>query len=243
MNCPQYRRSLLANPQQIDADMRRHAAGCADCTGYTLQLRKFEERLQRAFRVTVDADRAGRDSNLKPARPWMLQALRGQASPIRWLAMAASVVVAVVIVGSLWLGAAERSLAADVVGHMSGEPDAWLPTDRAVPTARLDAVLLEAKLHLRADAGLVTYANSCLFRGHQVPHLVVQTATGPITVMVLTHEAARLSMHFDEGGYQGLILPVPHHGSIALLERGSAIDPETVNSVAAKVRGALDWRS
>jgi hypothetical protein len=242
MNCAQYRRSLLANPRQIDTDMRLHAAGCPACTGYALQVRKFEDRLQRAFRVAVEARSGSRGSDVKPARPWVLRSSPGRASPMRWLALAASVVVAVVVVASLWLGASERSLAADVVGHMSEEPDAWLPTDRAVPAGQLEAVLLDAKLRLRADAGLVTYANSCSFRGHQVPHLVVQTASGPVAVMVLTHEAARIPMHFDEGGYRGLIVPLPHHGSMALLEQGSAIDGETVDAMASKVRRALDWR-
>ena len=40
-----------------------------------------------------------------------------------------------------------------------------------------------------AGAGLVSYANSCVFRGHHVPHLVVQTEAGPVTVMVLVHES------------------------------------------------------
>jgi hypothetical protein len=101
--------------------------------------------------------------------------------------------------------------------------------------------LAESHVRLKANAGLVSYANSCLFRGHQVPHLVVQTDAGPVTVMVLTHESARTSMRFDEHGYRGMIMPIPGHGSIAVLERGPTADMNTMERVAAKVLGAIDW--
>jgi hypothetical protein len=58
--------------------------------------------------------------------------------------------------------------------------------------------------------------------------------------MILTHEAALTAIHFDEGGYRGMIIPLPHHGSMAVLERGAAIDMETLKSVAAQVQSALD---
>ena len=67
----------------------------------------------------------------------------------------------------------------------------------------------EPKLRLKPDAGVVSYASSCTFRGYKVPHLVVQTASGPVTVMVLVHEAVRHATQFDEQGYRGTIVPVP----------------------------------
>jgi hypothetical protein len=105
----------------------------------------------------------------------------------------------------------------------------------------LDQVLGESHVRLKGGAGLVSYANSCLFRGHHVPHLVVQTDSGPVTVMVLPHESAWSSTRFDEDGYRGIIVPVPGHGSIAVLERGPATGMAEVQDVASKVLAALDW--
>jgi hypothetical protein len=154
--------------------------------------------------------------------------------------MAASLVVAL-LVGTLWLGAPHASLAADVVTHMAGEPEAWARTDVAVPAADLTAVLAEAHMRLRPDAGMVSYAQSCLFRGHHVPHLVVQTDMGPVTVMVLVHEHVTAARMFDEGGYRGTIVPVPGHGSIAVLVKGEEGDLAQVESVAARVKDAIVW--
>ena len=159
----------------------------------------------------------------------------------RAFAVAASVFAAVVVAGSLWLGVPRPSLAADVVEHMAEEPNAWARTQLPVPPPRLDRVLSESHVRLKSDAGLVTYANSCPFRGHVVPHLVVQTDAGPVTVMVLSHESVRAATEFDEQGYRGEIVPVPHHGSLAVLQRGPGTDLKAVQGVAARVLGAIEW--
>ena len=38
-----------------------------------------------------------------------------------------------------------------------------------------------------------------------VPHLVVQTEMGPVTVMVLVHESVAKPVPFEEQGYRGVI--------------------------------------
>jgi hypothetical protein len=93
---------------------------------------------------------------------------------------------------------------------------------------------------LTPAAGLVSYASSCEFRGHRVPHLVVQTDQGPVTVMVLVHETTPRAATFDEAGYRGVILPVADHGSIAVLSQ-DRIDSTAIQRVAARVLGALVW--
>jgi len=234
---------MLAEPSNDDAELRRHLATCPECTRYAEQLRRFEGRLDRALRVEMNPPllehrvvtplRAARP---RGARPW-------DPPHRRWLAAAASVLLGTAIAVSLWLAAPGRSLAADVVQHMAEEPNAWARTEIPVPEPRLDQVLIDSHVRFRLSAGLVSYANSCLFRGHRVPHLVVQTDSGPVTVMVLTHEALRSAMRFNEQGYRGVIIPVRGHGSLAVLERGPDTDIKTVEAVAARVQSALDWTS
>ncbi len=78
---------------------------------------------------------------------------RGDAAraPRRWLALAASVLFGAVIVGGVWLTLPQSSLAAAVVAHMAGEPEAWRRTDVAVPDAGIGrrAEGLEAALEAR----------------------------------------------------------------------------------------------
>ena len=239
MDCSRCRSALLANPHDDRAEVQDHVKSCSECSLYSQRLKIFEGRLGRALRVPLPARAAGAEL---PAPAVAARSVRPR--PRRGvLAAAASVLLGALIAGGLWLGAPGRSLASDVVGHMAEEPAAWSRTDRAVPPAGLDRVFAASHLALKSDAGLVSYANSCEFRGHLVPHLVVQTDVGPVTVMVLTEESVRGSVRFDEHGYRGIILPVPGHGSIAVLERGTAIDGNTMQAVARRVVGALDWRS
>ena len=155
--------------------------------------------------------------------------------------MAASVLLAVVVAGGLWLSAPGPSLAADVVTHMRGEPQAWRRTDLPVPDSQLETVLRDSHLRLGSGTGIVSYANSCSFRGHQVPHLVVQTEAGPVTVMVLVHEQVSKPVQFDEQGYRGVIVPVAGHGSLAVLTRGPAADLQTIEHIAHRVLDSILW--
>ncbi len=235
MNCAQYRRAVLADPRDPNPELRLHRDGCSACLEYTDRLLRFEGRLERAMHVTVPAHGAAKVVPLRAASPRVLKARRG------WLAMAASVLIAVVVAGSLWLAEPHASLAADVVAHMAGEPQAWARTDIPVPPPELAQALRETHVRLDPKAGMVSYARSCLFRTHHVPHLVVQTEMGPVTVMVLAHESVSKSERFDEQGYHGVILPVPGHGSLAVLARGQNPDPEMLKQIASRVQDALVW--
>jgi hypothetical protein len=225
---------MMADPRDTDPQLREHRETCHDCNLFTEGLLRFESSLGRALHVGVPADDAA-TPRFKAAPPALrLSNRRG------WLAMAASVLMAVVVAGVLWVAGPGSSLAADVVTHMGGEPDAWR-TQAPVQGSDLEAVLRNTHLRLSENAGPVSYAASCEFRGHHVPHLVIQTGAGPVTVMVLVHESVPKPVRFDEGGYRGVIMPVAGHGSLAVLTRGSSTDIKTVEAIAARVQGSITW--
>jgi hypothetical protein len=240
---------MLADPRDTDAQLREHRAGCRECTLYSDQLLQFESRLERALRMAVpvqpeSATHTEASMNAPaPADVVPLRAKSSRSSVYRkgWLAMAASVLLAVVVAAALWVAAPGPSLAADVVTHMQGEPGAWRRTETPVPDSALLDVLRDSHLRLGAGAGMVSYASSCEFRGHHVPHLVMQTESGPVTVMVLVHEQVARPSQFDEQGYRGVIVPVAGHGSLAVLTRGRATDIKTVENIAGRVLDSIAW--
>jgi hypothetical protein len=225
-----YRSAILANPHDADPELQAHRAQCPECQAFTKKLLRFEARLERALRVDVASTADVLPFKRKP-KP---------AAPRRWMALAASVLLGVSIAAGIWVTLPERSLAADVVAHMAGEPGAW-HTVAAVPNPELNAVLQRADMRLKPGAGIVSYAQSCEFRGHVVPHLVVQRPLGPVTVMVLEHENVRSATDFDEQGYRGTIVPIPGHGSIAVLMRGPGVKRAEVEQIAAQVRDSILW--
>jgi len=239
MDCTRYREAMMARPHDPDPALAEHRESCHDCNLFTDRLLLFESRLERALGVAFPDTTADRVVPLRAKSPQSGERL--PATRKGWLAMAASVLVAFVVAGGLWLGIPGQSLAADVVAHMREEPQAWRRTDVPVPDATLQDVLRDSHVRLADGAGIVSYANSCRFRGHQVPHLVIQTESGPVTVMVLAHESVPKSVRFDEQGYRGVIVPVAGHGSLAVLTRGAATDPKTVEHIAHRVLDSIVW--
>jgi hypothetical protein len=239
-DCAHYRRALLAQPHDADPALHEHLATCRDCTLFAERVLRFESELLRALRVEPLSK--GPPRVRAPVVPLRAKRPRGVLGfRTGWPAMAAAVLMAVVVAGGLWLGVPRQSLAADVVTHMYGEPQAWRRTDEPVPGAALQSVLRDSHLRLAAGAGVVSYASSCGFRGHRVPHLVIQTESGPVTVMVLVHEDAAKPVQFDEQGYRGVIVPVAGHGSLAVLTRGPATDFGTIVEIGHRVLDAIIW--
>lgn len=225
-----YQRALLADPSLSDPQLIAHRDSCAQCRAFTDRVLGFEDKLARALQVPLTA---GAD-----ILPFPRRNIRTHSR--RWIALAASLLISVGVVSGFWLAAPRSTLAAEVVAHMAEEPDAW-NTHVAVPGAQLLAVLRNANMSLDPGAPTVSYANSCDFRGHVVPHLVVQTSQGPVTVMVLVHEHVSQATDFDEQGYRGTIVPVPQHGSLAVLMRTSTATPATIDAIANQVKSAIIW--
>jgi hypothetical protein len=135
----------------------------------------------------------------------------------RLFALAASIAAALVGAFTLWLSRPPESLAAEIVTHVEGEPGSWYKT-QPVSADRLAAVLRKSGVKLGTGMDPVVYANSCWFRGHFVPHFVVTTKQGPVTVMILLNEKAAAAQQFKEDGYTGLLVPA-RTGSVAVISR------------------------
>lgn len=229
MNCSDVRFALEADPGTTDEGVAAHLHQCSECAGYARELQAFDRSLRSALEVPVPpALPIALDSvvDLRPAR---------RRSFVGQLALAASVAAVAVVAGLLWVSFPRTSLAAAVVGHMAHEPTAW-STTRPLPASRVEDVLGRRDVSLRPGAVDVTYAQACWFRGRFVPHLVVQTSSGPVTLMVLTHEPVIARSAFEEGGYHGVLVPAPH-GSLAVLGRGDT----DVAAAAARALSALEY--
>lgn len=150
-------------------------------------------------------------------------------------AVAASLIV--VLVGALaWLLNPRDTFAAQVIEHVNGEAFSLVRTSQATDPAELADILSRSGIQLKPDAMLVSYAASCQFRGHKVPHLVVQTDRGPVTVLVLADETiGGKSNRIDEDGFEGVVVPAPRGSLVVLGQDGD------VASVAATVLNALDY--
>lgn len=226
MNCLDFRRRVGAEPFAADAELEAHRRECPACARYQDELRAMDTLIARS--LAVDAAR------IRKPHPAVSPASAAPRRP-RWLALAASIVIGLSVGLALWISSPRPSLAREVIGHVAHEPAAMTATMPIAP-ATLAEVLDPEGTQLRPGIGDVTYATRCVFEGHVVPHLVVRTPQGPVTVLLLRHRNVSKPVRLAEQGYAGVVLPAPH-GSIAIVSR----DQKDLEAVARRVFEAVDW--
>jgi hypothetical protein len=253
MRCEEFRQRLDSDPGADFPGRSAHAAACGDCARYAAEAAVFERRLAAALAVDVPdfpidlpedghADGGAGDGDkvvsLDGRRGGHGARWRGLPA---WAGVAAALALAVTL--ALQFGTGPRqldssALAAEVIEHMAHEPFSRVVTDEAVPGGQLSQVLAPAVSRLDADrVGLVTYAKTCPINGRDVPHLVVQGADGPVTLILMAGEKLDAPVPLEGDGFHGVMLPVGE-GSIAVIgETG-----QSVEDVTESVRNAVDWQ-
>ena len=220
MTCDDARLLIGADPGAATAVLEEHLATCAACARYRDEMRGLDADIRRALERPPDI-----------ARPRS----GGQPLPWRRWALAASVVLATFAMLGVWLLRPSDTLAREVVAHVQAEPQSWLATQH-VSAQGITQALRAAGIVLDTTSDKIMYAQSCWFRGHYVPHLVIQTARGPATVLILRHEQVRARRTFQEAGMTGVIVPA-EQGSIAVLTRGAG----DLDDIAGQMRHDVHW--
>jgi Protein of unknown function (DUF3379) len=237
MNHNEARLLIGAEPEATpSAELSEHLAGCAECAEFQREMVTLDANIRRALGQGPAGSRAAAPvasvTPITTARP----ARREKPANVwsGW-ALAASFAVASVLV--IWALRPSDTLAHDIVAHVEYESDSW-SRKQPVSPATVSDTLAKAGVALDMSSDKVMYARTCLFRGHLVPHLVVSTSRGPVTVLVLPDEKVARQTDFHEDGMTGVITPAPH-GSLAVLAQGS----ENIDEVAQQVQASVRWLS
>lgn len=226
MNCQEFRRALGADPHHDSIEARAHRALCPACEQYAQEMLRLNGLIKRALTVPV------------PEHKQFAAPAGDVQSNTRWYAMAASVVLAVgIALSAVWfLGFPRESLASQVVAHLAHEPYAMTTTEARVSAEVLDSALRAKGLKLTQPMNDVSYVQSCVLRGRFVPHLVVQTEQGPVTLMLLVEEHIKKTERFTEAGHLGVLVPTKKGGMAVI-----ANDIMLAERVADRVQAAIDW--
>ena len=227
MNCLEFRRTIGAEPGLEAPALVAHREVCPACARFQREMQDMDRLLGRAMRVPLDK---GSDPSMSPRRD-----KEGSDPRSRWWAMAASLVAGVIVAAALWVSWPEPSLASEVFDHAAHEPEAWIRTGQ-VAGPEVAKVLDASGARLRPEAGTVTYARRCFVDGHWVPHLVVQTEAGPVTVFLLGHREVSGETRLEGEGYEAIVLPAPR-GSIAVVGR----EVPGLDAVARQVFASVEW--
>ena len=220
MNCEDFRQNLLAAPDDMNDAMASHMEACEPCQGVASQMLAMDTVLREAMQVEVPQN-LGQTIMLQK----ILQRKRRVNIPL--FAMAATILLGVGFATGSWLGRANTTELTDaLIAHVEHEPLLLRPSTDVVEFQRVSNVLQQANVNLRADIGRVRHVGLCLFNGKKVPHLVVTTQNGPVTVMLLPDETVDSVQSFDNGVFSGVIVP-NGRGAIAIIG-GDSSDIEPV---------------
>jgi hypothetical protein len=214
--CRHARIAIGGEPHALPPEVSAHLTTCAACRQFHAETIAMDGRVRAALELPL--------AKFRKAAP----------APSRRIALAASVALATLVGGGLWLWSPGSALASEVVEHVSHEGGSWARQE-VVSAATLAGVLQKAGVQFDTSMPVI-YASPCPFRGRVSPHLVVQTANGPMTVMLLAHQKVSARQEFSEEGYRGVLLPAGE-GSIAVLTQGG----EVPDAVATQVVNGVRW--
>lgn len=241
-----------ADPGATSTGLTEHLAGCVECTQFQHEMITLDAQIRLALEQGPLGAKSGAgdgsNGHAEHTHAAAVEATSASVTPIsaasrsrgptrkktwsRW-ALAASVAVASMLV--VWLLRPSESLAHDVVEHVEYESGSWTSHEQISP-ADVKEALAKAGAELDMSSDKIMYAHSCVFHGHVVPHLVVTTPSGPVTVMVLSEEHVAKRIAFHEDGMSGVITPAPH-GSLAIIMQGN----ENMDAVAQNVQQSIHW--
>ena len=231
MNCEDYKESIATDPSWNGGE--EHLSGCAACQGYRDDMRALDRRIERALLLRVP------ELNVPELDTENVVALPGRRriTTPAWFAVAATVVIAAFI-GVRMAGndVTYPSLADEIVAHLDHEPRALKVTDKPVSDRALARVVPASIAEMNHEAGLITYARTCVINGKKIPHLVIQGEFGPVTILLMPDEMIDGAVQIDGQSINGVILPVGS-GSVAIIGQ----DEENLGNIKQSVVNSVSW--
>jgi len=194
MNCLEFRRTILADPRRPGAEAEVHGAACAACREFLARSLEDEVELDRALRVAVPEGLQGR----------VLRRARVTRTRLRWLALAASVVVATTL-AVFWPRDDALALAGiDFVMFEEAQSIAdAAPTDWTV----LAAAARDMGVSLPQALGEMRYICVYPLPAGAAHHLLVKTPLGKLTLLLIPDRATATRAAGAAYGFNAAVLP------------------------------------
>ena len=236
MNCEAYREAVAADPSATfeGAD---HAAACEACAAFTAEMQALDAKIASALAIEVPELAMPELDPVEEDNVVNLPFIRNR-KVLDWIGIAAGFALAAVI-GVQLFGTPPDSgltLEEEILAHLEHEPYAFDETENPVPEARFSRVVNPSVGTMDRNIGLITYAQSCIINGKEVPHLVMQGANGPITLLLMPDEMVDMARTFMGEGVSGVILP-HGEGSIAIIGEND----KAIGEIENRVRESVEW--
>lgn len=213
MDFSEFLRRLGAEPRSTDPELRAARDQSPEFEAAASEAERFEAELERALRLEAPADLLDELAAIG-AKP--------QASK-RWLpmAVAASLLVAVGAAGVAWkMNRSWDSVEAYVIDHYRHDGPQVVAMAQAVEAEVVQRFLADFEVSAEPPlADIVGVIKYCPTPGGKGVHMVLNTNSGPITLIYMPGTAVsdHKSITFD--GVEAMLVELPH-GSAAIIGNG-----------------------
>ena len=218
MNCDEFEKLLLEDPQRTDALFHQHRHQCAHCQRYFEEIAAFDRKLADSFEHEVDADfLQGLEQQLvvKAGRQRRMKKLR--------FAAAASLVLVFTAAFFTYHLHLQRSLPEFVLAHIDHEIE-YLDSTITVNPAYLDHLLDRFNARYLTVLNEITYAERCWMKTGYGLHLIFRGSDGPVTLLLMPSESSETPQLVQSDRFQGKIYRL-QQGSFAVVgEPGEPIE-------------------
>jgi hypothetical protein len=237
MECLEFRRRLAAEPGSRDPEFLAHRDGChAGCTESWWRAQRLERQLRNVLQSANTPEDLGERVLLAQAT-----SLRGRARHRRQtgLALAASLLVALVVAGYAWnLRPADGGpLAGMAIAHVRSEAFSLTMT-RPIDAAQMRPVFAKRGVVLRDVPAHAVFAADCRVGPYRAVHLVLRENGSPITALYVVGHRVADARDFSRAGWHGREVPIGN-GTLVLLGNGSAGFAAAERALSSAVLGPL----
>jgi hypothetical protein len=227
MNCLEFRRQLLIDPQPDERQFRQHASECARCAEAQQRALGFESALRSALAVPVPPQLA--EAILLRQTTEQLRSRKGLRRGGALLALAAGVVLAF----GIGLRLEAKPLPELAVGHLQHEAFVLTQT-QPIAEEQVRQAFANLGVHVGALPAGISFVGCCPVGRYSSVHVVMAQGTGPVTVLYLTDDQHEARADFVRDGWLGRSVPLKH-GTLVLL----AHDAAGFDQLEAQWRAAL----
>ncbi len=237
MNCLEFRRARMTEPDSLTIEANTHLNECADCQRFFSDMEQFDNSLQSAVEIPVPGDLANR-IKLRQAFQ-QTDPPQQKFRPLRY-AMAASLFV-IIAAG----GAFGHKIYNDAANATKFQVAALDYIDNQLPLLKLQDNVSRAKVtrlvssfggKVTGDVSNVKLAELCAVGNRPAAHLIVPGDHGPVSLIYTTDATVWRESKIKDDVYQGVHVPTAS-GSMAVFgEQDEALD-----RIIAELGKSISW--
>ena len=227
MKCEQFRKKLLEDPGNEDADFHAHRQTCQPCDKAFKEAMLFEKQLAAAF-----SDEEHNTSHEKVPDAILNNVRHYRKTRRRLFSIAASLVLLIMAGAASFHLYQIRSLNDFVFAHIEHEIE-QLQNTQIVSRSRLERFVSQFEVPDLSVLPAITYVEKCWMRTGYGLHLIVQGQKGPVTLLFMPNESVEQSQPIQSADFIGKLYSLGQ-GSFALV----GIPGEPLEMLAEKLRMA-----